>query len=100
MISPCHQVRTGAARYRCTPKLNAAVGWASGWNQTSWPSGATIIGPACPGPESGEMKMSPSDGSAAGVVTVTAGGCRSCREWNRVTFVDVTGTGVGAAGWG
>ena len=80
--------------------MNAFVPVGSGRNHTSVPVGSRIIGPACPGPASGVTNTSPSVGSAAGVVTVTAGGSRSGREWKRITFVAVAGTRGLAGGVG
>ena len=81
-------------------RSNAVVPCGSGSNQTSVPLGVRIIGPDCASPEAGETNTSPSAGSDAGVVTVTAGGSRSWREWNRVTFEGVPETGMAGAGAG
>src|SRR5215203_240663 len=58
-----------------------------GWNHTGWPLSSTIrgaswLGPVAPGSIFGETKMEPGAAVArACVVTLTAGGLNSGREW-------------------
>ena len=79
-MSPCHHVSTGLPAYSCTRRLVAEVYFGSALNHTSPPSDSRIIGPLCPGPSYGAVKISP--GAVAGelAVTVTVGGRRSGRE--------------------
>src|SRR5579871_2062267 len=75
VMRPCHHVSTGLPPYSWTRRLLSSPPTGAGENQMSWPAGLTIIAPGCTLPSTGVRNTSPSDGSAAGWLTVTSGGC-------------------------